>query len=69
VVTGAVCACGLRDCCAVRRQLISGGLPLHAIAKSTTLPEMHVPWLCWDEWLSLPVRIKDIPVTAQLVRR
>jgi hypothetical protein len=41
---------------------------MHPVAKSTNLPEVHYPWLCWDEWVALPVRIRDLPSTAQLVR-
>jgi hypothetical protein len=48
-------------------QLVSGGFPMHPVAKSTSLPEVHYPWLCWDEWVVVPVRIRDIPATAQLV--
>ena len=49
-------------------QLMAGGFPMHPVAKSTSLPEVHFPWLCWDEWVVIPVRVRDIPSTAQLVR-
>ena len=48
--------------------IVADGVTVHAAAKSTRLPEVQYPWLCYDEWLTLPVKVRDLPPTAQLVR-
>ena len=48
--------------------LLGAIVTVHAAAKSTRLPEVQYPWLCYDEWLTLPVKVRDLPPTAQLVR-
>lgn len=50
-------------------QVVSEGVALHAVSKSTRLPDYQPPWLCFDEWITLPVKIRDLSPTSQLVRQ
>lgn len=49
-------------------QAVDGGVPLHSAARATQLPYICGDRLVWNEWLALPVKIRDLPLTAQLVR-
>jgi Phosphoinositide 3-kinase C2 len=51
----------------VSLQVISEGVALHTVAKSTRLPEFQPPWLSFEEWITLPVKIRDLSPTSQLV--
>lgn len=57
------------ESCYVSLQVVCDGVGVHSVAKSTRLPEASRPWLCYEEWLTLPVKIRDLPPTSQLVRR
>jgi hypothetical protein len=49
-------------------QVVSEGVALHSVAKSTRVPEFQPPWLSFEEWITLPVKIRDLSPTSQLVR-
>lgn len=48
-------------------RLIDGGLPLFSGFKATNVPYRQDNFVLWNEWLTLPVKIRDLPKTAQLV--
>ena len=48
--------------------LIDGGAPLHPCVRATRLPVARGSSVFWEQWLTLPVKIRDLPRTAQLVR-
>ena len=52
----------------VTAQLVSGGLAMHPTPRRTQLPDKVTHAVFWNEWLSLPVKYNQLPVTAQLVR-
>lgn len=47
-------------------QVLSGGVSLHSVARSTKFSESSSEVSRWDEWLMLPVKYRDLPRTAQL---
>jgi hypothetical protein len=51
----------------VSLQLICGGVPLHPFARSTQIGVVQDSRVYWNEWIALPIKIRDIPQTAQLV--
>ena len=59
--------------CALSLQVTDGGVPLHAFARSTGLCAAGEGALrgrvAFGEWVCLPVRVRDLPQTAQLVMR
>jgi hypothetical protein len=54
--------------CIVAVRAVDGGLPLHSGHRSTVQPIRKADAVEWNEWLALPVKIRDLPKTAQLVR-
>ena len=48
-------------------QALDAGLPLHSGSRSTKLPYRKGDRVYWNEWLALPLKIRDIPQTAQIV--
>ena len=48
-------------------RLVDGGLPLHPCSRATKLPVVRGSRAHWDEWLALPIKIRDLPRTAQLL--
>lgn len=52
----------------VTAQLVAGGLAMHPTPRRTQLPDKVTHAVFWNEWLSLPVKYNQLPVTAQLVR-
>lgn len=55
--------------CYVSLQLVDGGVPLHPFARSTSLGFVSGSKICWNEWVAIPFKIKDLPQTAQVVVR
>jgi hypothetical protein len=59
--------------CSLSLQVVDGGVPLHAFARSTGMCAAgDGPLrgrLAFGEWVCLPVRVRDLPQTAQLVVR
>jgi len=53
--------------CYVSLQVVDGGIPLHPFARSTGLSYTSGGRLAWDEWVALPVKVKDVPERAQLL--
>jgi hypothetical protein len=49
-------------------QAVDGGVPLHSAARATQLPHLCGNRIVWNEWLALPVKVRDLSLTAQLVR-
>lgn len=48
-------------------RILDGGAPLTAGLKSSHLPYEKGRSIFWNEWLGLPIKIRDLPKTAQLV--
>ncbi|RYG45971.1 hypothetical protein EON67_10070 [archaeon] len=49
-------------------RLMDGGLPLVSGYKATNVPYRQGECVHWGEWITLPIKIRDTPKTAQLVR-
>jgi hypothetical protein len=52
----------------VTARVIDGNFPITACIRATHTPYKHGTSVHWGEWLVLPVKIRDLPRTAQLVR-
>ena len=48
-------------------QVLQGGVPMHPIAKVSPLGVVVDNTVRWDVWLTLPVKIRDLFITSQLV--
>jgi hypothetical protein len=55
--------------CYVSLQLLDDGAPLHPFARSTQLGVARAGRVQWNEWVALPVRVRDLPRSAQLAVR
>lgn len=53
----------------ITAQLVHGGLAMHPTARRTQLPDKLTDAVFWNEWLTLPVKYSQLPLTAQLVIR
>ena len=62
---GSPCIAG----CYITAQAIDCGVPLHTFARPTSLGVLSGTRLVWDQWLVLPVKVCDLPSSAQLVLR
>ena len=66
--------CALSDSLGIRPEdvfvsarIIDGGAGLHACVRATRSPIRSGNRMYWNEWLTFPVKIRDLPRTAQLV--
>ncbi len=51
----------------VSLQVICGGVPLHPFARSSQIGVLQDSRLQWNEWIALPIKIRDLPQSSQLV--
>jgi len=49
-------------------RVVDGGFPFVSTVRATRLPVQQGHCLMYDEWLTIPIKIRDLPKTAQLVR-